>query len=406
MFEITKKYITRQLYTDKVKPFINQPLIKVFTGQRRIGKSYILYQISDIIKKMHADANIIFVDKELLEFSHIKTEIDLYQFVKQSINKEVNNYLFVDEIQEISNFQLCLRTLLNENTCDIYCSGSNAKMLSGDLATSLSGRYIEINVHSLSYSEFLNFYSLDDSNESLQHYFRFGGMPFLHNLPQDESVAYEYLKSVYSTILLKDVVSRENIRNVAFLENLVAYLIDNTGSIFSALNINKYLKSQQINMPVQTVINYLKSLCNSYFIYKVQRSDIHGMKIFEQNEKYYFEDLGIRNAISHYDLKNDVSKLMENVIYIELLRRGYRVYVGKDHEKEIDFVAIKDDKKIYIQSTYLMMDSATVKREFDNLLQIPNNHPKYVITLDEWNKNGNYQGIKQIHLRDFLLDKQ
>lgn len=398
-----KSYIPRPLYTERIKPFINKQLIKVITGQRRIGKSYILMQLADVIKEQNPLANIIYVDKERLAFSEIRKDTDLYNYVKSASQGYEYNYLFVDEVQEIENFQLCLRSLLNENICDLYCTGSNAKILSGELATHLAGRYIEFHVHSLSYGEFLQFNQLQDSQESFRQYLTFGGMPYIHNLALDENVIFEYLRNVYSTILLKDVVIRESIRNVPFLENLIAYLVDNTGSLFSAQNISKYLKSQHVNIPTQTILNYLRALCNSFFIYKAQRAEIQGMKIFEIGEKYYFEDLGLHNAIRHFNFRKDINKLMENVVYIDLLRHGYQVYIGKSGDKEVDFIAMKNDRKIYLQIAYMLYDDATIKREFENLLGIPDNYPKYVVTMDEMQCGSNYQGIKQIHLRHFLL---
>ena len=362
-----------------------------------------MMQLADMLRQRRADANLIYIDKERLDFAALKTEQDLYQYVRQHLEQNHPNYLFVDEVQEIENFQLALRSLLNEDACDIYCTGSNARILSGELATHLAGRYVEIHVHSLSYQEFLDFNRLADNRESLRRYLIFGGMPYLHNLPMDENVIFEYLRNVYSTILLKDVVSRENIRNVSFLENLVAYLADNTGSLFSAQNISKYLKSQRVNMPTQTILNYLKALCNSYFLYKLQRADTHGMKIFEIGEKYYFEDLGLHNAIRHFDFRRDVNKLMENVVCIELMRAGYQVHIGKNGNKEIDFMASKGSQRIYVQVSYLLPDEITIEREFGNLLDIPDNYPKYVVTMDEMLCGSNYQGIKQVHLRDFLL---
>ena len=398
-----KKYIVRPSYIKKVEPFIDKALTKVMTGQRRIGKSYMLLQIADMLRQRHLNANFIYIDKEQLDFAALKTEQDLYQYVQQHLKQSSPNYLFIDEVQEIDNFQLALRSLLNENACDIYCTGSNARILSGELATHLAGRYIEIHVHSLSYQEFLDFNQLEADGESLRKYLIFGGMPYLHNLPMDENIIFEYLRSVYSTILLKDVVSRENIRNVSFLENLVAYLADNTGSLFSAQNISKYLKSQHVNIPTQTILNYLRALCNSFFIYKLQRADTQGMKIFEIGEKYYFEDLGLHNAIRHFDFRRDVNKLMENVVCIDLMRAGYQVYVGKSGNKEIDFIASKGGQRIYVQVAYLLPDEATVEREFGNLLAIPDNYPKYVVTMDEMQCGSNYYGVKQMHLRDFLL---
>ena len=396
-----KNYISRPLYIRRIEPFIDKSIIKVITGQRRIGKSYILLQISDIIKKNIPEANIIFVDKEQLAFTEIRNYMDLYQYVLKKVTGHNHNYLFVDEIQEIEEFQLCLRSLLNENKCDIYCTGSNAKMLSSELATQLAGRYIEFPIHSLSYGEFLTFNQCQDSTESLKLYLTFGGMPYIHNLTMDKNVIFEYLRNVYSTILLKDVVARESIRNVSFLENLVAYLIDNTGSLFSAQNISKYLKSQHVNIPTQTILNYLKALCNSFFIYKIQRAEIQGMKIFEIGEKYYFEDLGIRNAIRPFRA-TDIGRVLENVVCHHLLVCGYALYIGRDGDKEVDFVAERNGEKLYVQVAYSVIDPKTHEREFGNLLAIQDNYPKIVVTMDEV-EGVSYQGIEQVPVRKFLL---
>lgn len=397
-----KVYIKRPIYTEKIKPFIDKQLIKVLTGQRRVGKSFILLQLIDEIKSMHPEANIIYVDKELLAYSEIQNDKDLYKHVTSSLSSG-KNYLFIDEVQEIDSFELCIRSLLNENKCDIFCTGSNAKMLSGELATTLGGRYIEFPIHSLSYREFLDFNNLVDSTQSLEQYLTLGGMPYIHNLNLDRNIIYEYLKNVYSTILLKDVVAREAIRNVPFLENLVSFLADNIGSLFSAQNISKYLKSQKVNIPTQTILNYLAALCNSFFIHKVQRADTNGLKIFEIGEKYYFEDLGIRNSIRTFSFRGEVNKLMENAVYVELLRRGFTVYVGKNGDKEIDFIAERNGEKVYIQVAYMLFDEVTIQREFGNLKEIQDHYSKYVITMDEFPIQNSYYGIKQIRLRDFLL---
>jgi hypothetical protein len=277
-------------------------------------------------------------------------------------------------------------------------------MLSGELATSLSGRYIQFPVYSLSYSEFLEFHNLKNSNESLVKYLKFGGMPYLMNTGLDQNVAFEYLKNVNSTILLKDVVARENIRNVSFLENLTAFLADNTGSVLSALNISKYLKSQQQNMPTQTVLNYLHALTNAYYLHRVQRANINGMKIFEVGDKYYFEDLGLRNAIRSFEYRNDVNKLMENVVYLHLRRKNYNVFVGRLGDKEIDFMAELNGERIYYQVTYMLFDQKTIDREFGNLMSINDHYPKFVISMDEVSAGSDFKGVKQIHLRDFLSE--
>lgn len=392
----------RELYLAKLRPFIGKDLIKIITGQRRIGKSYILKQLIAEIERTVPKANIIYIDKELEKFSGIRKSEDLHQYVTHHLVEGKENVLIVDEVQEIDSFQRCLRSLLNQQQCDIYCSGSNATMLSSELATLLAGRYIEVPIHSLSYPEFLEFNQLSTSKENLNLYLTIGGMPYQFHLGLDPNIVFEYLRSLYSTILLKDVVSRENIRNVSLLENLVSYLADNTGSLFSAQNISKYLKSQQINIPTQTVINYLKALTNAFFIHKVPRADIQGLKIFEIGEKFYFEDLGLRNSIRTFNYRGDINKLMENAVYLHLLRNGYKVFVGKSGEKEIDFMGEKNGERIYIQVAYQLTDDKVIQREFENLATISDNYPKYVITMDEIQPLNTYKGIRQLNLESFL----
>lgn len=399
---MSEELITRSGYIEKIKPFIGKHLIKILTGQRRVGKSYMLKQLIAEIQNTQPNSNVIYIDKELEDFSFIKNHKDLDNYVKQHLSVNQKNYLFIDEVQEIEEFQHCLRSLLNQKSCDIYCTGSNASVLSGELATLLAGRYIEFSIHGLSYIEFLEFNQLVESGESLNLYLTLGGMPYQHNIGTDPAIVFEYLKNLYASILLRDVVSRENIRNVALLENLVMFLADNTGSLLSAQNISKYLKSQRISIPIQSVINYLKALTNAYFVHKVSRADIQGMKIFEIGEKYYFEDLGLRNSIRPFNYRGDIGKLMENAVYLHLIRNGYRVFVGKSGDKEIDFMAEKNGERRYIQVTYLLTDENTIEREFGNLNAIPDNYPKYVVTMDELKPLNTYKGIQQVHLRQFL----
>ena len=395
------RIIPRSIYIERVRPYIDQQVIKVFIGQRRVGKSCIMHQVASEIKAEKPNATIIYIDKELLAFSDIIDEHTLYDYVSRNLH-EKDNYLFVDEIQEIKNFQLALRSLLNENKCDIYCSGSNAKILSGELATYLSGRSISINVYSLCFKEFLQFYNLSPSLENLHLFLSRGGMPYLANLPMQKEIAYEYLRNIYSAILLKDVVAHQSVRDVVFLENLCAFLADNIGSLFSVKNISDYLKSQHITKPVITIQNYLKALLDSFFIYKVSRANVQGLRIFEIGEKYYFEDLGIRNALQNRDVQSDINKLMENAVFKELRCRGYQVYVGRQQEKEVDFIAVRSNERVYIQVTYLLNSEKTIEREFGNLADIPDNYPKYVVTMDDYNVTTSYPGIRQIHLLDFL----
>jgi len=393
-------YISRDTYIEKIKPFINKSLIKIFTGQRRVGKSFILYQIIDIIKLNTPLANIIYINKELKEFSDIKDSDTLYNYIKNKSRNNTLNYVFIDEIQEIIEFEKALRSLLAEGECDIYCTGSNASLLSGDLATLLTGRYIEINIHSLTYIEFLNFHKLDKGKESLIKYLKYGGMPYLIHLPLSDQVTNEYLINIYNTVLLKDIVKRFNIRNVYLLEKLVEYLANNIGSIFSAKKISDFLKSQKINLSTKVILEYLSYLEHAFFIYKVKRSDIEGKKIFEIGEKIFFEDIGIRNIINPYNPK-DIGDLLENAVFHHLIVFGWTVYIGYEGEKEIDFIATKGNNRMYIQVAYQIPDKKTHQREFGNLLLIPDNFRKIVISLDDF-AEGNYKGIEYINAIEFL----
>jgi len=392
----------REFYLQKIRPFVNKQLIKVLTGQRRVGKSYILQQIKDEIITANPNANIIFINLEKLEFSHIQNYTQLSEFI-QSKTKPENNYLFIDEIQDIQNFEKVLRSLVSESNFDIYCTGSNAKILSGELATYLSGRQIEIKIHPLSYSEFLDFYNKKKNFETLNSYMRFGGMPYMINLEDIDEVKNEYLQNIFNTIVFRDIVARYEIRDVSFLQNLINYVSDNVGSLVSANNINKFLKSQKINKTTQSIINYLEYFENSYSINKVKRIDLHGKKIFESGEKYYFEDLGIRNRIVGFNTA-DIHKIIENVVYNHLIFKGYKVFVGKMNDLEIDFVAEKNGETNYFQVAYLLKDELTIDREFGNLLKISDNYPKYVISFDTFNVPNTYKGIKHFLLIDFLTE--
>ena len=396
--------INRPSYTERIAPFINKNIIKVLTGQRRVGKSCILRQIQNHVQQVNPDCNVISINKELDEFAFIRTNEDLSDFISQHLKKGKANYLFIDEVQDIHGFENTLRSLQAQDACDIFITGSNATMLSSELSTYLSGRYVEFHVHSLSYPEFLDFHKLTASTQSLRNYLTIGGLPYLSNLPLDREIDFEYLRNVYSTIMLKDVVKRESIRNVDFLESLALYTADNVGSLFSANNISKYLKSQHVNISALQVINYLRALQNAYLIHKVRRIDVNGLKTFEIGDKYYFEDLGLRNCHFGFSMQKDVNKLMENAIFLHLANKQYEVYTGQQTGgREIDFVARKGEDVVYIQSTYMMADESTQQREFGNLQAIRNNYPKYVISLDEWTSGSSVDGIKHIHLGEFLL---
>ena len=392
--------ISRNRYFNKIKPFINKNIIKVLTGQRRVGKSYLLLQLKDEILKLNKDSNIIFINKEYFEFSFIRNSDDLYSYVESRISPEHKNYLMIDEIQDIFEFEKVLRHYQSKNNIDIYCTGSNATMLSSELSTHLSGRHVEFKIYSLSYLEFLEFNNLDSNKNSLDKYLQHGGLPFLRNLPDDNIVINEYLKGIYTTIIYKDVVGRNNIRNTIFLENLVHFLASDIGNTISGQKIRDYLKSQGVKTSTQNVLNYLTYLENAFLVYKVLRKDIIGKRIFEINSKYYFEDWGLSNAIIGDDYF-DIGKTIENVIYINLLIAGYDVKVGQTGDREIDFIAEKEGAKVYVQASYLIPTEKVKQREFGNLLLVKDNYPKYVVSLDEY-LIGNFEGIKHLHLKEFL----
>lgn len=394
--------LNRPFYSNRIRPFVGKGIIKVITGQRRVGKSYILLQLMQEIRNDKPDANIIYINKEQEDFRFIRGEEELFAYLRDKIESGKDNYLFIDEIQDIIGFEHVLRSLQAADSCDIFCTGSNARMLSGELSTFLSGRYIEFRIHSLSYIEFLYFHSLPDEDNSLKLFLTYGGLPFLSRLALKDEMAFEYLKNVYSTILLKDVVRREGIRNVDFLETLVDYLSDNVGSLFSATNIHKFLKSQRIDISTSVIVNYLKALSNAFIINKIRRLDVRGLKKFEVGEKYYFEDLGLRNCMQRLDFGRDIHKLIENAVCQHLRIIGYEVYVGKLNNLEIDFVGIKDGLRVYVQVAYLISDEKVHEREFGNLLKIDNNFPKYVVTMDNFNTGSNFMGIHHLHLREFL----
>ncbi len=392
--------IMREFYTDRIKPFIRKQIVKVFTGQRRVGKSFILYQIMNIITKQDPQANIIYVNKEDNRFDSIITYKDLIKFVESGQNNGKTNYIFIDEIQEISEFEKAVRSLLLDRKNDLYITGSNAQVFSSEIATLLGGRIVEFNIHSLSYSEFLLFHRIEDSNESLGKYFLLGGMPFLVNIGLDEKVASEYLKNLYTTIVYRDIVSRNRVRSTRFLEQLIHYLANTTGSLFSAKSISDYLKSQKIRIAHNQVQTFIGYMSDAYLVHRVQRFDIAGKRLFETGEKFYFEDLGIRNSITGYR-PGDYGKILENAVHNELMYRGYTVCTGWKGSHETDFIASRDNETIYIQVAWKLDSEATVEREFGNLLEIDDNYPKMVVTADEQFKN-TIKGVRHLNIRQFL----
>jgi hypothetical protein len=391
----------RKQYLEQIKPFIDQNIIKVITGQRRVGKSYFLFQIIDVILKKNKTANIIYINKEDLAFSSIKDAKDLNDYVKKNLKVRKQNYVFIDEIQEIEAFEDALRSLLLIKNIDLYCTGSNANLLSGDIAGKLSGRSIELKIYSLSYKEFIEFHNMDDSDKSLDMYLKYGGLPYLKNLPLEDVVVFEYLKNIYTSIVFRDIINRNHVRNTVFLEQLIFFIADNVGSLFSAKKISDFLKSQKINLAPNQVQSYLQFIANAFIIHKVNRYDIIGKRIFEIGEKYYFENLGLRHSIWGYRLE-DRAKILENAVYNHLLFKGYKVYVGKINQLEIDFIAEKDNEIAYYQVALTINDIKTLNREIKSLEEIPDNYPKTLITYEAF-KGKSIRGIKNIDLSTFLL---
>ena len=396
--------ILRQSYLDKIEHHLGKDTIIILTGQRRIGKSYILRLFRNKVSK-EAGANVIFIDKEKHEFDDIKTYRDLNAYIDERRNKAMKNYILVDEIQDIEEFEKSVRSYYEEPDVEIVVTGSNSKMLSRDLSTLIGGRYKEIYIQALSYEEFMLFHQLSDSDDTLAKYIQFGGLPGLVKMGLDEQDAREYQLDVYHTVLLKDVIMRNQIRNVPFLENLVRFLADNTGKIISANSIAKYMKSQGDRITSTVIINYTKFLCEAYLIHKVNRYDIHGKKLFESNDKFYFEDNGLRNTLAGGSREGDVEKVIENIIYNHLVRLGYEVTVGQLIAGEIDFVCNKPEgQRVYVQASYIISDEATREREFGNLRAIKDNYPKYVISMTPLVGRQDSDGITHIHLRRFLTE--
>ncbi len=390
----------RDTYLKKVEPYIGKEIIKVLTGQRRVGKTILLKQIQNLVHQLDKEANTVYINKEQNEFKQIKNADDLFNYIESKLKPKQSNYVFIDEIQEIEEFEIALRQLLVKGV-DIYCTGSNANMLSGDLATHLSGRYIEFHINSLSYTEFIQVHKLPNNNDTLNKYIRYGGLPYLVHLTLSDEIVYGYLKSIYNTIILKDIVKRYSIRDVDFLDRMVEYLSDNLGSYVSSNKISDFLKSQRVHLSVNTVMNYLKYLNNSFFINKVERIDIIGKKRFEINDKYFFTDLGLKHSIIPFT-GAQIGSVFENLVYNQLIYEDYKVFIGKHQDREIDFVAQKGNVTKYIQVAYQLPDEKVREREFGNLLKIEDNYEKMVVSADEFTTD--YKGIKHIHIREFLFN--
>jgi predicted AAA+ superfamily ATPase len=391
--------IDRPTYLNKALTFKDAGLIKLFIGQRRVGKSYMLFQVMKSIHNQDKQANLVFINKEHPDFQMIQDEKSFMNYLNP-LFKPGENHLFIDEVQEIAGFVVLLRGLLASGQWNIWCTGSNALLLSQDIAGLLSGRVITQEIHPLNYPEFLVFHKLDAGKESLEKYLRYGGLPHLMRLPLEDDVVYEYLRGIYATILFKDVVARHNLKNVYFLERLVAYCADTTGSLLSAKKISDFLISQRVSMAPVRVLEYLRFLTQAFFLYQSRRYDLKGKRILEVGEKYYFADLGLRNAIGGFRIQ-DLSKIIENAVMLNMQAQGFKVFTGSLNQKEIDFVCERKQERIYVQVTLRITDESVFAREFGNLKMIDDNYPKYVVTFDDYTGN-TYDGIIHINLLDFL----
>lgn len=396
------KPITRQYYADKIDSWIGKGQIIVLTGQRRVGKSYILKDFIERHKEV-PNTNFIYIDKERKKFDAITNNEQLNSYIDVNLVCGAHNFILIDEVQEIDSWEKSLRSYRLDDNIDIIITGSNSKMLSSELSTLIGGRYHEIYIQSLSYNEFIIFHNLNDSDEALWKYIYYGGLPGLRQLGlDDEEFVWDYIKGVYSTVVLKDIIERQSIRNVAFLNILLRYFADTIGKLSSLNNISKFMKSQGQDIAVKSIASYLEYFKNAYLLSSVERYDIHGKKLFESNEKLYFGDVGLRNFIAGGEREGDIEKVIENIVYQQLVRLGYVVNVGQLKAGEVDFVCTKPNERIYVQVAYLIATPETEEREFGVLNSINDNYPKYVISMTPLVKRSDRNGITHIGLREFL----
>lgn len=399
--------IKRESYMARIRPFIDGDLIKVLTGIRRSGKSVMLELIKDELRARGVtEEQLVALNFEDMRNAQLCTAEALHdELVRRAAPiKGRKIYFFFDEIQEVERWERCVNSLRVEMDCDIYITGSNAKLLSGELATYLAGRYVEFIIYPFSFSEFLALYhSVEpdaDTRTCFDRYLTFGGMPYLANLRFDETACRQYLRDLFNSVELKDIVKRNNVRDVDMLERIIAYVTANIGTTFSSTAISKYLKNEGRRVSPETVLNYLKACSDAFLFYQVRRQDLQGKKILTVNEKYYVADHGIREAVVGGNMR-DINLVLENIVFMEALRRGYSVTVGKVGEREIDFVCERHGEKCYIQVAYLLAAEETVQREFGVYEHVQDNFPKYVVSLDEFDMSRN--GVRHYNIRDFLL---
>lgn len=397
------KKIMRISYLEELSKYKDKDLIKVLTGIRRSGKSTILEQYSELLKKEGiSEKNIIYINFEDNNYKELLDSDKLHNYILDNTDSKVKNYIFLDEIQNVPYFQKCIDSLYLRKYLDIYITGSNSYMLSGELATYLTGRYIEIHVLSLSFKEYLSYYGESDELKKYNDYVMYGGFPYLINLDNDDE-KIKYLDSIYNTVIVKDIINRKKIKDVLVLESVCKFLFDNIGSLVSINKISNTLTSLGRSSSAHTIEEYVGALLNSYILYKVNRFDVKGKALLKTQEKYYLSDLGLRTYLLGRNHNKDLGHILENIIFLELKRKGYRIYVGKNEEKEVDFVVETGDDYIYIQVALSVRDEKTLERELRPLETIQDHYKKYLITLDY--DTNNYNGIKQISVMDFLLGR-
>ena len=394
--------IKREEYIDKIRPFMNKHIIKVLSGIRRSGKSTILKQlIHSLINDGIPEENIVWINFELSDYFQLNTIEKLEEFISNKLeNVDGKVYLFFDEIQVVPQWEKLINSYFAKGNYDIYITGSNSKLLSGEFATYLSGRYVELNIYPFSFREYLKYHKIsDDFKTHFYNYLDDGGMPSTFDYEGDNKRLI--IMDLYNSIVLKDIIQRNKIQNVDLLDRIMRFIMYNIGQTFSANKIYKRLKQDMVNLSVNTIYNYLKFFENACLIYQVKREDLQGKKILKYDEKYYLSDLGFRQSIIGNN-QRDITRVIENIVFMELLRRGYEITIGKVGNLEVDFVCKKQSKPIYIQVSYLLASEETIEREFAPLKNINDNYPKYVITMDEVDMS--HDGINHLNLVDFLMD--
>mgnify|MGYP003455221981 FL=1 len=396
--------VSRKKYADEIEAWIGKGLVVVLTGQRRVGKSCLL---KDFIQRHENDieSNLIYIDKEKKNFNFIKTDEQLNDYIDSQLLSDKHNYILIDEVQNILRWERSIRSYITEENIDIIITGSNSQMLSGELSTLIGGRYKEVYIQSLTYKEFLEFHKLIDSDDSLMKFINYGGLPGLKMIGlDDDDMVNDYFKSVYSTVVLKDIIERHQIRNVSFLNRLITFIADTIGKPNSATSISKYMKSQNLGVTSNLVLDYIRYLNDAFIINDVKRFDIHGKKILESNGKSYFGDIGLRNYCIGGERENDIEKIIDNIVYLQLIYDGYEVKIGHLQAGEIDFVCTKKNSRAYIQVSYIIANEETRRREFGQLRKIEDHYPKYVISVTPFVRESDDNGIRHLGLRHFLMN--